>query len=426
MNMLRTRRHRAISAWPAAAAAVALLAVVVAAQEPSESPHGDISVDCTACHGTADWKVALPPPGFDHARQAGFPLDGAHVATGCRECHGDLRFARVGSACADCHEDVHRGQLGPRCERCHATSGWRAPDEALAQHAARGFPLVGAHATADCEACHRDRARQEFAGTPTTCWNCHAGDYAATTDPAHVAAGFSTDCTQCHQPVASWRPAFVRHTPRFPLRHAHARAGCLACHAAGYQGTPSDCYACHADDYASAQEPPHAAAGLPTDCARCHGDAGWGDGSFDHGAVTRFPLTGAHLAADCGSCHADGQWSGLPTDCNGCHAGDYATAEPPHAASGFPTTCLACHSTAAWSPANWDHARYFPIDSGAHRGEWTSCADCHVNPADYGAFECINCHAHRQSEMDDKHQGESGYQYLSARCYQCHPTGRGD
>jgi len=260
-----------------------------------------------------------------------------------------------------------------------------------------------------------------------SCWDCHAGDYAATTDPAHVAAGFATDCTQCHQPVASWRPAFVQHTPRFPLRNAHARAGCLSCHAAGYAGTPADCYACHADDYAGAQDPPHVAAQLPTTCEQCHTDAGWGDGSFDHGAYTGFALTGAHFSAACAACHAGGQWSGLPTDCNGCHADDYAaTTDPAHQAAGFPVTCQNCHGTTAWEPSTWNHDPLFPIYSGAHRNEWNACADCHVNPADYGVFECINCHEHTPANTDPRHDEVNGYAYLSTACYQCHPNGRAD
>jgi hypothetical protein len=40
-------------------------------------------------------------------------------------------------------------------------------------------------------------------------------------------------------------------------------------------------------------------------------------------------------------------------------------------------------------------------------------------------FSCITCHAHNQSDMDNKHSGVSGYSYNSAACYQCHPTGGG-
>ena len=38
-------------------------------------------------------------------------------------------------------------------------------------------------------------------------------------------------------------------------------------------------------------------------------------------------------------------------------------------------------------------------------------------------FECINCHEHNRTDMDDKHKEEQGYQYLSTACLGCHPRG---
>ena len=66
----------------------------------------------------------------------------------------------------------------------------------------------------------------------------------------------------------------------------------------------------------------------------------------------------------------------------------------------------------------------FPIDSGAHLGEWNSCADCHVVPSNYSAFECILCHEHNQTDMDNKHDEERDYEYLSTACFSCHPQGK--
>ncbi len=417
-----------LAKWAVASAAV-LLAIVAApagAQTPADSPHGPLALDCAICHNTADWSVAPRPPAFDHGR-SGFPLAGRHAAVKCGDCHRDLTFGHVGSACADCHVDAHRGQLGPNCERCHAPTGWESRGVLFEQHAERGFPLVGVHAAADCEACHVGQQRQDFAGNPVTCYGCHANDYAATREPSHLLTGFSTDCAQCHVPTASWRPVFVQHTPAFPLRNAHARTGCLSCHASGYAGTSPLCYSCHADDYNGTQEPPHVASGLATACEQCHTDAGWGGGTFDHAVSTGFALTGAHATTTCTTCHVDGQWSGLPQDCDGCHAATYnATTDPAHAAANFPRTCQTCHTTLAWQPSTWNHETLFPINSGAHRTVWASCATCHVNPADYGVFECIDCHEHNRTDTDGRHVGVRNYQYLSTACYSCHPNGRAD
>ncbi len=491
-----------LAKWAVASAAV-LLAIVASpagAQTPADSPHGPLALDCAICHNTADWSVAPRPPAFDHGR-SGFPLAGRHAAVKCGDCHRDLTFGHVGSACADCHVDAHRGQLGPNCERCHAPTGWESRGVLFEQHAERGFPLVGVHAAADCEACHVDQQRQDFVGNPVTCYGCHANDYAATREPSHLLTGFSTDCSQCHVPTASWRPVFVQHTPAFPLRNAHARTGCLSCHASGYAGTSPLCYSCHADDYNGTQEPPHVASGLATACEQCHTDAGWGggtfdhavstgfaltgahvslactachvnglwagtpqdcyschaadyngttdpphaasgmpttcqqchstttwgDGTFDHAVSTGFALTGAHATTTCTTCHVDGQWSGLPQDCDGCHAATYnATTDPAHTAANFPRTCQTCHTTLAWQPSTWNHETLFPINSGAHRTVWASCATCHVNPADYGVFECIDCHEHNRTDTDGHHDGVRNYEYLSTACYSCHPNGRAD
>ncbi len=48
------------------------------------------------------------------------------------------------------------------------------------------------------------------------------------------------------------------------------------------------------------------------------------------------------------------------------------------------------------------------------------------SPTNYAVFECILCHEHNQSEMDDEHRDVSGYRYESVACYQCHPDGRAD
>jgi nitrate/TMAO reductase-like tetraheme cytochrome c subunit len=159
------------------------------------------------------------------------------------------------------------------------------------------------------------------------------------------------------------------------------------------------------------------------DCSECHNTTAWAPATFDHNQ-TQFPLTGAHIILQCLDCHSSG-YSGTPTECFACHETAYnTTTNPNHAAAGFPTDCQQCHNTSNWNQTTWDHdAQYFPIYSGKHQGKWTDCADCHVNPSNYAVFECIFCHEHNQQEMDEKHQGVSGYIYQSIACYDCHPDG---
>jgi hypothetical protein len=62
---------------------------------------------CTECHSGAEVKAA----GFDHGRDASFPLQGAHARAACSACHrrekrGTAEFTRyrpLPRACADCH-----------------------------------------------------------------------------------------------------------------------------------------------------------------------------------------------------------------------------------------------------------------------------------------------------------------------------------
>ena len=92
-----------------------------------------------------------------------------------------------------------------------------------------------------------------------------------------------------------------------------------------------------------------------------------------------------------------------------------------HIAAGFPTTCTSCHNTNQWTGATFNHR--FPIYTGKHtKGVWSTCGDCHTNPANYKVFECTTCHT--KTKMDDKHKNIKGYAYNSVTCYSCHPNGR--
>jgi hypothetical protein len=229
--------------------------------------------------------------------------------------------------------------------------------------------------------------------------------------------------------ASTWRGARFSHPQSFPLVGGHARLACARCHTGGgYAGLSRACVSCHQQDYAATTNPAHAPAGFPTQCEGCHTVQAWRPATFDHN-LTRFPLDGAHAQVDCSRCHEGGRYTGTPTDCYSCHRADYdGTSNPNHRASGFPTQCRNCHNTGAWRPASFDHdGRYFPIYSGRHRGAWSSCADCHVNPASYQTFECIFCHAHsNRAALDREHDEVGGYVYQSAACYRCHREGRAD
>jgi nitrate/TMAO reductase-like tetraheme cytochrome c subunit len=379
--------------------------------------------DCTLCHSTNAWEPAT----FDH-NNTQFPLTGAHLSLQCIDCHAG-GYTGTPTDCFSCHENDYNSVTDPNhvqnnfshdCTQCHSTSAW---EPATFDHNQTQFPLTGAHLSLQCIDCHANG----YTGTPTDCFSCHENDFNSVTDPNHVQNNFSHDCTQCHS-TSGWEPATFDHNQtQFPLTGAHLNLQCIDCHANGYTGTPTDCFSCHDNDYNSVTDPNHVQNNFSHDCTLCHSTNAWEPATFDHNQ-TQFPLSGAHLNLQCIDCHANG-YTGTPTDCYSCHSNDYnSTTNPNHVAAGFPTQCETCHNTSNWTQTTWNHdAQYFPIYSGRHQGEWTVCADCHVDPNNYSVFECIFCHEHNDpNELQSQHQGVSGYQYVSTACYNCHPNGEAD
>jgi hypothetical protein len=415
------------------AAALATLALVPAlvlhGQSAGEPPHGDLQLDCAECHNPERWVPVDKPPTFRHDT-TGFVLQSAHAQVSCRGCHRTLVFNRVGTDCADCHRDAHRGEMGFQCDACHTPTTWTNQREMFQAHSRTRFPLFASHARLDCTACHRSQKPYEYKNTPAECGNCHLETYLKTTNPNHVQSGFPRRCEDCHNVTSpTWQGAVFSHPASFPLVGGHAGLACARCHTGGsYAGTSPACVSCHQSDYARTTNPNHVAGRFPTTCESCHTINAWRPAKFDH-SQTGFPLTGAHTTVDCARCHVGGRYQGTPTDCYSCHRADYAgTTNPNHQSAGFPIDCQSCHSTSAWRPASFDHdGRYFPIYSGTHRGRWSSCSECHVNPGNYKAFECILCHQHsNRAAVDRDHREVGGYRYASSACYDCHRDGRAE
>ncbi len=397
----------------------------------SDVHRGELGAECAQCHTARSF---LDRSAMVRAHQlTRFPLTGTHLAADCETCHppaaqGRLTFVNRSVDCVQCHDDVYRTAKSPDhlgggfptdCNQCHSTATWPG---ARFNHSASGFPLTGAHRALRCQECHADGV---YAGKNAACVSCHRDDYDGATNPGHQAARFPTECATCHT-TAAWQPASFDHgaTP-FPLTGAHRAVACNQCHGDGvYAGKNSACVSCHQAAYDGTTDPSHRAAQLPTDCTGCHTTTAWQPASFDHSA-TAFPLTGAHTAATCQQCHGDGVYVGKSTACASCHQAAYdASTDPNHRAAGFPTDCASCHTTTTWDGARFDHdASFFPIYSGKHAGNWSSCATCHTNQVSYQSFTCFSCHEHSQANTDGHHSGVSGYSYDSQACYSCHPRG---
>ncbi len=396
-----------------------------AAQQPAytntRSPHGNLSIPCQNCHTAAAWKPIRAIPEFDHNKTR-YPLQGMHQNVACMQCHTKPVFTNVGSKCADCHADIHRRQMGAACETCHTVKGWDVSLQAVQNHQNR-FPLMGAHAALDCQACHKGAAVGQYMGLSTQCYSCHARDYQQTANPNHVLGKFPTTCEQCHG-MDNWFNAKFDHAAvGFPLTGAHATLQCVQCHVNNnYNLTSANtvCVSCHLNDYNTAVSPVnHVQAGFPTTCQTCHDTVAWTDGKFDH-STTGWALTGAHATVACTQCHINSNYKLTNTACVSCHLKDFqATTNPNHVQQGFAQTCESCHNTAAWQPAQFDHSKSgFPL-TGAHAT--TPCAQCHVNN-NYTITNtaCVSCH------QNDYNTAVSPVNHIQlgfpTTCQNCHDT----
>ena len=169
--------------------------------------HDTFPGDCETCHVGESWAGLREDFEFDHERETGVPLEGAHDRARCLRCHNDRgpveTFAAQG--CAGCHEDVHQGSLVETCETCHDSETW-FPSGQIELHAQTRLPLLGAHAATSCRRCHIGAEVDLFMPTDPECVSCHQDDLARTTN--HVGLGWIDRCDRCHIPTL-WEQAEV-------------------------------------------------------------------------------------------------------------------------------------------------------------------------------------------------------------------------
>lgn len=333
----------------------------------------------------------------------------AKIEQECAQCHDRANRDRQSALCMACHKEVDadvRGGTGfhgrlqgigqAQCKACHSEHLGRDADivnlsRTAFDHARTDFQLTGAHAAADCEACHKPGRKYREAAS--RCIDCHRPD-----EPHGGKLG--ADCGACHETTGWGQGRFDHGRTRFALRDRHAAVTCTACHAGNrYAGTPTQCAACHAPDDA------HRGA-RGADCASCHGTSGWKTTTYDHARETGFALAGAHARVDCKGCHTTASLKDpLPRDCAGCHR-----KADPHA-SRFGDACEKCHGTSAWKPASFDHTRdgHFEL-LGSHAR--LGCHACHtaVIASQKLGTDCQACH-----RSNDVHAGR-----LGTDCARCH------
>lgn len=297
----------------------------------AESPHGkSLKIECSVCHSPNSWTYKKNAT-FNH-NKTHFPLRGQHNMTDCRSCHTSLVFSEARTECASCHKDMHQGTVGNDCNRCHTPDSWIVKN-VKQLHQEQGFALVGDHATADCNNCHKSASLLRFDNLNSECVACHKTQYDAATIiiPGSTdriphselpTVGSKTDCYHCHNMVGrSWS-----YTGKgfehgfFPLKGGHDGLSCVDCHWNGYSNTLSrECSSCHSSYKAEAKFPAHTSAYLNHECSECHTYLGWNIIKFKNHKP--WHDSGEHKNVACLECHNNDVT--YKPNCRKCHNFDF-------------------------------------------------------------------------------------------------------
>ncbi|MEW6411737.1 MAG: hypothetical protein AB1483_04590 [Candidatus Zixiibacteriota bacterium] len=324
-------------------------------------------------------------------------------------------------ACASAQDMPHE-EMDFDCEVCHSMTEFKGVQ--FDHTANTGFTLEHRHANVECKSCHNVK---DFSIIDTECMSCHRDIHEGKLGPL---------CEKCHttRGFEIFNIEDIHAETNFPMMGRHAQVDCQSCHKGLPRGDLSfnttRCVECHQQNYIEVASPNHVAGGFPTDCSECHQMNSWQPAMFaNHDAF--FPIfSGEHAGEwdECSDCHIDPD-NFLVISCLNCHEHNRQDTDDNH--EGVPgynydtQDCLICHPGGRAGQFVEHDALYFPIFSGSHAGEWDGCSNCHDNPADRTMFNCLACHFHNETDMNNMHQSISGYSYVSTACFSCHPAGEG-
>jgi hypothetical protein len=191
--------------------------------------------------------------------------------------------------------------------------------------------------------------------------------------------------------------------------HRELEKDCFACHAAFLGISSTKCIACHKIEEIGLKTTKGLSISNETKSVTFHQNLN---------------------ANTCGSCHSDHKGvmpfrpiSNFSHDlldqtqlkqCESCHTqpGDALHLK-------IKDNCVQCHTISGWTPATFEHNRYFRFD----RHHKTKCETCHVNN-NYEKYTCYGCHEHSRSKIREEHVEEGIYNYES--CSDCHRSGDED
>ncbi len=229
------------------------------------------STDCTQCHSMIAWK----PSTFNHNTSTTFPLTGGHVGVDCIKCH-TTGYVGTTKICSGCHMNNYNATTNPShiaakfptdCPVCHTVTAWKP--STFNHTTGTTFPLTGGHVGVDCLKCHATG----YVGTTKLCSGCHIPDYNKTTNPAHSAAKFPTNCESCHN-MTAWVPSTYNHDSQYfrinSGRHRGTWTLCTQCHTNASNYATYSCIDCHEHSKASMDSAHKGRSGYVYNSATCY------------------------------------------------------------------------------------------------------------------------------------------------------------
>ena len=185
--------------------------------------------------------------------------------------------------------------------------------------------------------------------------------------------------------------------------HEQLNTDCFTCHVSFKGADSRKCVGCHKPDDIGRVTTQGAALVKPLtatpfhqklvsqNCVSCHSD---------HAGVKRYKLHGNFN-------HALLQKEAVD-QCQTCHKSPVDALHKQ-----ITGNCAQCHTQQKWTPANFDHDKYFVLD----RDHNASCVTCHVRN-DYSRYTCYGCHEHTVANIRSKHVEEGIREF--ANCVECH------
>ncbi len=195
--------------------------------------------NCNDCHTVESFKTTSFT--IEDHNKSKFQLTGSHLAVTCQSCHyiekeKQWHFKNIGLKCIDCHKNVHGTEIaekfmpGNNCSSCHSTDRW---NKITFDHNLTSFKLEGKHDSTSCSDCHVEKSASskitfKFVSLKSNCTTCHRDIHFGQFDSEERED--VPVCENCHG-FNSWKPVKFNHEKTsFPLKGAHEKVNCSACH----------------------------------------------------------------------------------------------------------------------------------------------------------------------------------------------------